>query len=251
MIVRYGCENGVAYITLDRPQALNALNGEMAQELEAAWRTFEEDQGAGVAILTGNGRAFCSGVDMREVARSMQSGHERRSVGFGLEIQGPQVTKPKLCAVNGAAVGSGVGLVLGCDIAICVPEAIFSMPFAARGTVGGTLLVQLARKTSLGLAMLMGITAQRIDAQVALRMGLVQEIVPPDQLLPRATEIAQRILENSPLAVRAIKERLLKSMDLSYREALESVGPLEAEAAKSAHAREGTIAYAEKRKARF
>lgn len=254
--VLYRKEDGIAYVTLNRPSALNALNADVRRRLAEVWADFDADDEAGVAILTGAGRAFCSGLDLKEAAGNLRQegpvmapsrpdgGQQRRPGSF-------HSSKPVIAAVNGSAAGGGLTLALACDIIICTPTAQFVMPMAARGLDGGTMIVQLARRIGVGWAMWMGYSAQRIDAETALRIGLVNEVVPQEELISRAQDMAERILRNSQLSVRAMKEKLLKYLDAGYEAAMAYRGPAEMRLAESRHTREGVFAFNEKRRARF
>lgn len=259
--VLYRKEDGVAYITLNRPASLNAMNVDLRRRLGEVWADFDADDEVGVAILTGAGRAFCSGLDLREAARNLRevgsTGVPSRSAastpdrGSRRRYSVFHSIKPVIGAVNGPAAGGGVSLAISCDIIICSPNAQFVMPMAARGLDGGSMVVQLARRIGIGWAMWLGYSAQRIDAETALRIGLVNEIVPQEDLMPYAQDMAERIMRNSQYSVRAMKEKLVKYLDAGYEAAMAYRGPEAIRLEESRHTSEGVISFNEKRRPHF
>ncbi|HEY8489852.1 MAG TPA: enoyl-CoA hydratase/isomerase family protein [Dehalococcoidia bacterium] len=247
MAVRYERLDAVALITLDRPQALNAINEDLSRELREAWERFMAEEDALVAVLTGEGRAFCAGLDMKEAAEAVRNGRELRLTP---QLDPRQITKPTIAAVNGPAAGGGVAFVLGCDIAICADTAVFTLPFAARGRGGAHVVLQLAQRTSYNAALYMGLTGQRIDAHTALRIGLVQEVLPPDDLLPRALELAEKIAGFSQPSVRTIKANLVHALEVGYAEALARMQGWDSGLPQE-DVKEGTLAFDEKRRPRY
>jgi crotonobetainyl-CoA hydratase len=246
MAVRYERFDSTALITLDRPGSLNAMNEELTRELRAAWEEFLAEDDARVAVLTGAGRAFCAGLDMKEAAEALRSGRELRLTP---QLRAEEIEKPAIAAVNGPCAGGGIAMMLACDIAICSETAQFVLPFAARGRNGSGIALQVAQRTSLNVALYMALTASRIDATTALRFGLVQEVLPQDEVLPRALELADKLAGHSQPAVKAMKARLLRASG----EALPTGGDvdLDAELVASADLREGTLAFDEKRRPQY
>jgi enoyl-CoA hydratase/carnithine racemase len=247
MAVRYERTEHVALITLDRPGSLNAMNEALTRELREAWQHFTDDEAAFVAVLTGAGRAFCAGMDMKEAAEALRSGREMKLTRLPGALEIP---KPAIAAVNGSAAGGGVSMILACDIAICADDAQFVLPFTARGRNGSSLALQLARRTSVSAALYMALSASRIDAGTALRFGLVHEVLPREEVLPRALELAERMTGHSRPAARAMK-RALHTFGASLGGEPVPDAELEIEIAQSADLREGTFAFDEKRRARF
>jgi enoyl-CoA hydratase/carnithine racemase len=247
MAVRYERAEHVALITLDRPGSLNAMNEALTRELRGAWQQFEADENAYVAVLTGAGRAFCAGMDMKEAAEALRAGREMKLTRLPAALDIP---KPAIAAVNGSAAGGGVSMILSCDIAVCAEDAQFVLPFTARGRNGASLALQLARRTSVSAALYMALSASRIDAATALRFGLVHELLPRDEVLPRALELAERMAGHSRPAARSMK-RALHSLGASIGSDIALDPELERELAEGADLREGTIAFDEKRRARF
>ena len=246
MAVRYERFESTALITLDRPGSLNAMNEELTRELAEAWRRFMAEDDALVAVLTGAGRAFCAGMDMKEAAEAMRTGREMRMTPLPAA---EEIAKPAIAAVNGPCAGGGVQMMMSCDIAICSDTAQFVLPFVARGRSGTNVVLQVARRTSINAALYMAMTASRIDPQTALRFGLVQEVLPQEEVLPRALELAEKMAGHSQIALRNMKSRLLRAasemIDVSGDE------DLERELATSPDLREGTLAFDEKRRPQY
>jgi enoyl-CoA hydratase/carnithine racemase len=246
MAVRYERFDSTALITLDRPGSLNAMNEELTRELADAWQRFLAEDDALVAVLTGAGRAFCAGMDMKEAAEALRSGREMRLTPLPREADIP---KPAIAAVNGPCAGGGVAMMLACDIAICSDTAQFVLPFVARGRSGTNVALQVARRTSINAALYMALTASRIDAATALRFGLVHEVLPQDEVLPRALELAEKMGGHSQLAVRNMKARLISASGGMFEGAADE--DLEEELARSDDVREGTLAFDEKRRPQY
>ncbi len=243
-------ENGITTVTLNRPAALNALDRQTFRELAALWPELNTDEATKVVILTGAGRAFCSGRDVKETVAKIEAGRPDARASSGSRRRAflpASFDKPVIAAVNGAAAGGGLGLVLFCDIAICSEDAVFVSPYAGLGVMDDETLVQLIKKTTPGWAMWMALSGKRIDAQTALRIGLVNEVLPKDRLMDRARDMAEGILYNAPAAVLAIKEKMKAVMETTFRDALQNVGRYEEELNKTTLWREGFQALAEKR----
>lgn len=225
MVLDVTVSEGIATITLNRPEALNAIDPEMRTALQEAWRRIGSDDAIRVAILTGAGdRAFCVGADLK---KTMPPAESYASIAFGHPqgdhlLDGLDTDKPLICAINGFAIGGGLEIALACDIRIAVPTARFGLGEVKVGsipTAGGTQL--LPRAIGRSLAMQMMLTGEPIDADTALRSGLVSELVPAEELLARAHAIATRIAANAPLAVRAVKRLVTRGADLPLDVAME------------------------------
>ncbi len=245
MAVRYERIDSTALITLDRPGSLNAMNEELTRELRAAWERFLAEDDARVAVLTGAGRAFCAGLDMKEAAEAMRTG---RTLQMTPQMRATEIEKPAIAAVNGPCAGGGIAMMLACDIAICSETAQFVLPFAARGRDGSSIALQVAQRTSLNAALYMALTASRIDAATALRFGLVQEVLPHEEVLPRAVELAEKLGGHSQLAIKAMKARLLRAGADAFEAARDDYAD---ELVRSADLREGTLAFDEKRRPQY
>lgn len=218
MTLRFEVEQGVATLTLDRPHALNAIDPDLRQALKDAWSRISEDPAIRVAILTGAGdRSFCAGADLK---RTMPPDGNYASETFGGAPSDHLFSslvsdKPLLCAINGYALGAGLELALACDMRIASDNAQFAQAEVRWGTIpgaGGTQV--LPRVVGETMANYMLFTGDRIDAQTALRAGLVSEVVPQAELLDRAQEIAQRIMRNAPLSVTAVKRLVRYGRDV-------------------------------------
>jgi len=213
----YTVEDHIATLTLNRPEKMNALTRVTYQEMEDAFRSAQEDDDVRVVIVTGAGRGFCSGDDVRAMPAPDERQIERR-----IPIKGrptPVVPiimgmdKPLIAAVNGAAVGWGMDLALFCDIRIASEQARFGEIFVLRGLIPDLSgFYYLPKIVGLEKANELLFTGDIIDAQEALRIGLVSKVVPPEQLMPAAKEMAAKIAKNPPLAVRMSKEAIRKGL---------------------------------------
>jgi enoyl-CoA hydratase/carnithine racemase len=229
MPVRFEVEGAVANITLDRPEALNAIDPDLHRGLVDAWVRFRDDEGLHVAVLSGAGdRAFCAGVDVRkmgEMYRAVPS-HRRREVwnrepGIGGITRNLDPGKPVIAAIHGHCLGGGLELALACDIRLASRDAMFGLPEIGWAIIpgqGGTQ--RLPRTVPANVALEMILTGQPIPAERALAVGLVNRIVERDRLLPTAGELAHRIADQSPRAVRVAREAVLRGLDLPLGDAL-------------------------------
>lgn len=251
--VLFSVENHVATITLNRPEALNALNHELRQELTAAWKRISEDEEVRVGILTGAGRAFCAGIDVKEAVRRLEGDQQQPAGGDGpgAGIYALNIYKPLIAAINGPAAGGGLGLALCCDILIAAEGTVFSAPFVARGAFEQNTISLLMKKAPPGWAMWLALSGTRLDAETALRIGLINEIVPRDDLMDRAYELAERLVANSYIAVLAAKEKMRQVLDGTLRDALATEGPRARSFREANESREGFGAFSEKRQAQF
>lgn len=250
----YEKQGRIVYITLNRPHRLNALNMKMMQEMEQAWRQFNEDDDAWVAIVTGAGRAMCVGADVKEMAEGgLTMARTAREETIGKLRWGPRkhrVMKPVIAAINGACCGGGLDFATECDVVICSEDAQFFDPHVTVGLVSAHEMIQLSRRIPLGLVLRMAVMggADRMDAQRAYQVGLVSEVVPRERLLERANELAQAILEQAPVAVRGTKQLILDTLHLPLEEACEVGEYLRRENVGTEDIVEGPRAFAEKRK---
>lgn len=248
----------LAILTLNRPEAMNAMNAAMRREMGAAFVDFRDDADAWVLVITGAGdRAFCAGMDLREMASNLArgaGGSPRDSGAPRVEEPVPslmagnvEIWKPIIAAINGVAVGGGLETALACDIRIAADSARIGLSEPKRGIIpGGGGLARLPRLVPLGAAMEILLTGDLITAQEAYRIGLVNQVVPAAELMPAAKKMAERLMESAPLALRAIKETVMKTRHMSLEEALPArFGP---NVMASEDAREGTAAFGQKRK---
>lgn len=218
MTVDVTVDDGIATITLNRPEARNAIDPEMRSLLHETWRRVSTDDQVRVAVLTGAGdQAFCAGADLKKPLSSTDSPATRE---FGQDtsdslLEGLDTDKPLVCAINGHAVGGGLELALACDIRIASSAARFGLPEVRVGTIPGSGGTQLLPRTiGRSHAMHMLLTGELIDAAQALAWGLVSEVVAPEEVRERALEIARIIAGNAPLAVRAVKRLVRQGADV-------------------------------------
>jgi dehydration protein DpgD len=254
--IRYVKQGHTAYVTLNRPEVLNALDLQTHEELGHIWDDIEQDDQVRVAVLTGAGdRAFSVGQDLRERAQLDQQGGEPTSFGSRGQPGWPRLTerfdfsKPVIARVNGYALGGGFELALACDIIIASVPAVFALPEAQLGLVPGAGgAFRLARQLPLKMAMGYLLTGRRISASEALRLGLVNQVVPPGELDECVAEWTEDLVRSAPLAVRAIKEAVLRSLDLTLENAFTASYEWEARRRYSQDAVEGPQAFVEKRR---
>ncbi len=229
MPVRFEVEGHVARITLDRPEALNAIDPEMHRDLLGAWKQFRDDGALRVAVLSGAGdRAFCAGVDVKRMGElyAKESPQQRREVwnrepGIGGITRNLDPEKPVIAAIHGYCLGGGLELALACDIRLASEDASLGLPelnWAIIPGQGGTQ--RLPRVVPANVALEMILTGKPISATRALAVGLVNRVVPRAQLLPTALEIAAMIAQFSPRAVRHAREAVLRGLDLPLAEGL-------------------------------
>jgi dehydration protein DpgD len=253
--VRYEKKDHVAHVTLDRPDVLNAMDRRMHGELAAIWDDVEADDDVRVVVLTGAGtRAFSVGQDLKERALLNDAGAEATTFGSRGQAGHPRLTdrftlsKPVVARVHGYALGGGFELVLACDIVVASEDSVFALPEVRLGLVPGAggvfrLPRQLPQKVAMGYLL----TGRRMDAATALRHGLVNEVVPHDQLDHCVAGWTDDLVRAAPLSVRAIKEAGLRSLDLSLEEAFTASYVWEERRRRSRDAIEGARAFSEKR----
>jgi len=249
-----GRTGAVTVLTIDRPQARNALDPATAAELRQALLGFEADAEARVAVITGAGeKAFCAGADLSSV-RGEEAGPAVQALdpaNQGL-VTDPGLTKPLIAAINGYALGAGLELALLCDLRIAADTASFALPEVQIGSLPGSGGTQrLSRVVGLGPALHLTLTGERIDAAEALRIGLVTRIVPAAELMAEALRIAERIAANAPLSVRAAKRAVRQGAEMGLADGL-ALERLLFTALKATEDRaEGRRAFAGKRPPRF
>ncbi len=260
----YEKRDGIAYLTMNRPERRNALSPQMIVEMAAAWEDFRQDTDARVAVLTGAGDiAFCAGADLGLLiplfsrAREAEDEYDEalikdRSLMQVALLRDFELYKPVIAAVNGFALAGGTEILQATDIRISVPTGEFGLTEVSRGIVpGGGSLVRLARQVPYCKAMEILLLGERMPAAEALRIGLINEIVPDNDLQRRATEIAQRIAQNGPLAVAACKEAVIRTSGLELNEAFPIENEISARIMRTEDAVEGPQAFVEKRQPQF
>jgi enoyl-CoA hydratase/carnithine racemase len=254
-----------ACITLNRPEVMNSISIEMMRELRKIWAEVEEDQEIWTTIVTGAGeKALCTGADVNVIEGTYVNG---QPTGIDMWGEGmltsyrqwevPQeatppyldMSKPIICAVNGAACGAGLDLVSTCDIAIAAEHATFFDPHVSIGVVSGREMVRMARVLPLQVAMRMAIMGkhERMSAQRAYELGLISEITPKEKLIERAWEIAELVNRNAPLAVRGTRMAIRKGYSLPVYEAELLAESYRMRCAQTEDAKEGPAAFLEKR----
>lgn len=244
-------DGGVALVTLNRPEVLNALSDRLRQELETALDGLRRDDGVKVLVLTGGGeRAFSAGLDLREFSRVLDTMSPTDMRRFRWSKPSPLATfdKPTIAAVNGLAVGGGVEMALLCDIVVAAEHATFAFAEVRRGLMPGNGGTQrLARRVGRGRALEMILTGRTITAQEAVSIGLADHLVAGGQLLAKAHEIAHAIAGNAPAAVRMARDAIQRGLEMPLEDGLRLESDLAAFLYTTADAREGPKAFVEKR----
>jgi len=250
MAVGYEKEGRIAIITINRPEAMNALNMETMRELHQVMTEFRDDPEMWVGIITGAGeRAFCGGADIKDTLPFMKD-HGRDPWAMPPSImRGLEMWKPLVAAINGMALGGGLEVALACDIRIAAETARLGTPEVTLGLIpgwGGTQrLPRVIPWCKAAELLLMG---KLIDAQEAYRIGLVNKVVPQAEVMATAREYAENICKAAPLAVRAAKEAMLRGSAMTLEEGLRLENSLVASVMSTEDFAEGTGAFVEKRK---
>jgi len=250
MAIDYKKEGKIAIFTINRPQAMNAMNMEAVQELHDTMVDFRDDPDLWVGIITGAGeKAFCAGADIKDTLSFLQK-HRYEQWLFPPSIwRGLELWKPLVAAVNGIALGGGLEIALACDIRIASEKARFGTPEVTLGLIpgwGGTQ--RLSRVIPWCKAAELVLTGKIIDAQEADRIGLVNQVVPPDKLMSTAMQWAETICSVGPLAVRKAKEAMIRGYDMPLNEGLKLESAFFAYLMGTEDYDEGTTAFMEKRK---
>jgi len=257
MAIHYSCEDHIVTIVIDRPERRNSMDMEHFLGLADSWRRFRDDDDAWVAVITGVGKAFCTGADLKtfipQVTGQLPKPENwRPEAGVHAVLRDFELYKPVIAAVNGDCVAGGMEMLGGIDIRVAVPEARFGVLEPKRGLfAGGGTTVRLPRQIPWPAAMEFLLTADLIDAEQALRMGLLNRVVAADELMPTALDFARRIAANAPLAVRATKESALQGLGMDLADAYKNESRLSRAIFKSEDAKEGPRAFAEKRPPRW
>ncbi len=245
--VLYEVDGHVATLTLNRPEARNSVNPELTTALAAAMDRMEADDDVWVGILTGTGATFCAGADLKSLGAGRSAELATPVGGFAGFVRYPR-TKPMIAAVRGFALAGGTELALSCDLIVAGTDVAFGLPEVTRGIVaaaGG--LFRLPRVIGSARAIELILTADRLGVEEAHRLGMVNHVVEPDEVLPRARELAARICANAPLAVREslaiARDALRIDDDEAWRRSTEAM----VRARDSDDAREGVTAFIEKR----
>ena len=246
-------KDGIGYVTMNRPKALNALNTEVLTELDDVFRAIDKDDEVRVAIVTGEGRSFIAGADIAQM--SELNGTEGRD----MTIQGQKVmeliesiNKPVIAAVNGFALGGGNELAMACDIRIASEKAKFGQPEVNLGIIpgyGGTQ--RLPRLVGKGMAKKLIYSAEMIDAQEAYRIGLVDEVVPAEELMEAAEKLAKTIMSKAPIAIKMAKVAINNGINTDLTIGVQFEAESYTSTFVSEDRVEGMKAFVEKRPAEF
>jgi enoyl-CoA hydratase/carnithine racemase len=244
----------LAYVTLNRPKVLNALNQQTWEELRAAFEDARDDADVRGVILTGAGdKAFIAGADIGELAR-INAVEAEQSSAYGQDVLNlvENLGKPVIAAINGFALGGGCETAMACTIRIAAENARFGQPEVKLGVIpGGGGTQRLPRLVGKGRALQLILSGEMITAQEAYRIGLVNEVVPAADLIPRAETLLKQILSNAPLAVKYSLEAVNKGLETSQTEGLALEASLFGLCAGTEDKTEGTQAFLQKRPAQF
>jgi enoyl-CoA hydratase/carnithine racemase len=270
-VVRYETDGAIARVILNRPKRHNALNPKAMRRLAGIWQDFALERELRVAILSGAGPSFCSGMDIGEThpglgyrqqaIAALDAGElaaaqryealpgERRRMQY---VPMPDLGKPIVAALHGRVSGGGLELALACDMRIAAVGTVFALPEVSRGIVPASgAMYWLPRIVGLGRALEMILTAEPIEAEEALRFGLINRLVPLEQLQESATAMAQKVAANAPLAVQAARNAVIRALGSGAFEGLEIAENQARVLRTTADYEEGFRAFAEKRKPRF
>jgi len=253
--ILYDVRGNVAVITINRPAAMNAFDLETARHMAGRFEAFDADPDLRVAIVTGAGdKSFCAGADLKKMHGGSHAGgiaelwdHERQ-YRLGQRLQ---VAKPVIAAINGYCLAGGLELALGCDIRICATTASFGAPEARWSILHGFGAMRLPHTVPMSVAMEMLLTGERIDARRAYEIGLVSRVVEPAELMPTAEQIAGKIAQNGPIAIRIIKDLAWRGLQMHPDDMLQYYAAVTALLHETEDAKEGPRAFSEKRVPKF
>jgi enoyl-CoA hydratase len=255
----YSLKEHVAHITLNRPRVGNVINPALARELTDICERISQDDNIYVVVITGAGeKAFCRGHELEQIAQSGKTVKtalaklKETGMGFSVASAIASIDRPVIAAINGDAFGQGVELALSCDVRLATQTARFGFPLVASGLMpsdGGTQ--RLPRIIGRGKALELVLTGEIIDAEEALAIGLVSQMVPPPDLMATAEALAQNIAGKAPIALRFIKEAVHKGLDLTLEQGLRLEADLYFLLHTTADRTEGIRAFLEKRQPRF
>lgn len=252
-LVTYECDEHIATITLDRPEARNAINGALRQDLNAAWDRFRDDEDAWVGILTANGEVFCAGGDLKDAEGSVGTfgGTFWEKPTINSFESGMELFKPTIAAVHGPCVGYGLTGVLFCDFVIATTQASFSYPEVRLGMPTIVGAIRLPDRVGWANAMELLLTGKPIDAERAKEIGLVWKLVEPQDLLDEAKSWARVLTEAAPLAQRATKEVAWRTADMGWIESVRFGEVMRKVAGATEDVAEGITAWRDKRPPRW
>lgn len=250
MAIIYEKRDRIAYLTLNRPEAMNAIDPQTREEIAEASEDFNSDPDSWVLVLTGAGeKAFCAGADLKTLIPAITSG------AIGIEVSFrpffADIYKPIVAAINGFCLAGGTDLILGTDIRIAAEHATFALPEPRWGLVPIGSHVRLPRQVPWCRAMEILLIGDPVTAQVAYEIGLINMVVPLPELMPTAQRIAERLCENGPLAVRTIKEIAVRALSMPMDQGFILESLMGQRVFASEDAKEGPRAFVEKRKPVF
>jgi enoyl-CoA hydratase/carnithine racemase len=259
--ILYDVDDRIATITLNRPDQLNALSPGMITELRTAYAAAEADDDVWILVVTGNGRAFCTGADVGEIPDDGRVIYDEPYLTTFPQWEAPQegtppfrtMTKPILAAINGICCGAGMDWVTTGDIVIASDQATFFDPHVSIGLVAGRESVRLARALPTNIALRMALMGkhERMSAARAYELGLVSEVVEHEQLVDRARELATTVNRNAPLAVRGTRLAIRRGLDLPMHDAEVMAETFRERVVRTDDAKEGPQAFLEKREPRW
>jgi enoyl-CoA hydratase/carnithine racemase len=252
--ILFEIRNQIAYVTFNRPEAMNAVNRQMARDLVDACKQIEDDSTIRIAIFTGAGdKAFSAGMDLKERSETAFSPIERRQQKLSATIHTQTrgvaaITKPTIAAIRGYCVGGGLEFALACDLRVAAEDAKLGLAEVKRGLIPGAGGTQrLARTVGVAKALEICLTGDNVTGTDALRLGLVNIAVPANDVMKAADDLAARILKGAPMSVLFIKEAIKKGVELSLDEGFRLESDLSALIGSTEDAKEGPRAFAEKR----
>ena len=252
--ILYEVRDGIAWITLNRPEAMNAISENMRAEIPAALVRAEADDAVRVIVFSGAGeRAFCAGADVKgfNAVESLVKHRQGRAHTHWI-LAFDRARKPLIAAIHGYCLGGGLEIALACDIRIAAEGSIFGLPEVSRGTLPGSGGTQrLARMVGLGRALDIALSADHVSAEDALRMGLVSRLVPRAALMASAEALAKRIASHAPLSVLLVKEAVRGSLETDLSTGLRIEADLSTLIASTEDRIEAGAAFREKRKPKF
>ncbi len=251
--VIYHVQDRIATITLNRPEALNSINRQMRADLADALERFDQDNEAWVGIITGAGRAFCAGRDLKERTEDNAAGRQARgkdSMSPDRLLMWSPPRKPLIAAINGYALAGGWGIAQMCDLRIASESAMLGITEPRVGLIP-PFAVQLNRIIPETAVMELVLTAEPIPARRVMEMGFLNRVVPADQVLESARAMARTILNNAPLSVRAFKELVARCRSLPEQAAVAATEAVYDRLLLSQDSKEGPLAFAEKRPPRW
>ncbi len=262
-LVGYTVRDHVAIVTLNRPDARNAINPEVAVRLADAWNQIRDDDDVRVGIVTGTGSAFCAGADLGQLIPMVSALRKPENEWDERVVSEPGITsrallrnmdteKPLIAAINGHAIAGGMEMVQGTDIRVSAPDAKFGVQEVkwAIFPAGGST-VRLPRQLPFAKAMELLLTGDLITADEALALGFLNYVVPAESVLDKAMEIAQKIAANGPLAVKAIRKSARACLGVEEKEALKIESKISAPIFQTEDAKEGPAAFMQKRKPKY